>query len=113
MSPGNYARIMLEGFGEKAREFADWLEENGEDLKFLRYGFQFTKSNLQEEIVSGQLDKVVAEAVNRARDEGETRRAVVESVDDAWEVSLLKLAVDTARRSDGGNMEEWKRRGLL
>jgi hypothetical protein len=38
---------------------------------------------------------------------------VVESVDDAWEVSLLKLAVDTARRSAGGNMEEWKRRGLL
>ena len=99
--------------GEKAREFADWLEENGEDHKFLRYGFQFTKSNLQEEIVSGQLDKVVAEAVNRARDEGETRRAVVESVDDVWEVSLLKLAVDTARRSAGGNMEEWKRRGLL
>ena len=51
--------------------------------------------------------------MNRARDEGETRRAVVESVDDAWEVSLLKLAVDTARRSAGGNMEEWKRRGLL
>ncbi len=113
MSPGNYARIMLEGFGDKAREFADWLEENGEDLKFLRYGFQFTKSNLQEEIVSGQLDKVVAEAVDRAREEGETRRAVIEGVDDAWEVSLLKLAVDTARRSAGGNMEEWKRRGLL
>jgi len=113
LSPGNYARIMLEGFGEKAREFADWLEENGEDLKFLRYGFQFTKSNLQEEIVSGQLDKVVAETVHRAREEGETRRAVVQSVDDAWEVSLLKLAVDTARRSAGGNMEEWKRRGLL
>ena len=100
-------------YSRDLREFADWLEKNGEDLKFLRYGFQFTKSNLQEEIVSGQLDKVVAEAVNRARDEGETRRAVVESVDDAWEVSLLKLAVDTARRSAGGNMEECKRRGLL
>ena len=55
----------------------------------------------------------MAETVHRAREEGETRRAVVESVDDAWEVSLLKLAVDTARRSAGGNMEEWKRRGLL
>jgi hypothetical protein len=104
---------MLEGFGEKAREFADWLEQHGEELKFLRYGFQFTKSNLREEIVSGHLDHVVAEAVRHARDEGETRRAVVESIDDAWEVSLLKLAVDTARRSAGGNVEEWKRRGLI
>lgn len=113
VTPEHYARIVLEGFGEKAREFADWLEQHGDDLKFLRYGFQFTKSNLHEEVVSGRLENIVAEAVRRARDEGDTRRAVVESVDDAWEVSLLKLAVDTARRSAGGNVEEWKRRGLL
>jgi hypothetical protein len=113
VTPEHYAKIMLEGFGEKAREFADWLEQHGDELKFLRYGFQFTKSNLREEIVSGNLDYVVAEAVRHARDEGETRRAVVESIDDAWEVSLLKLAVDTARRSAGGNVEEWKRRGLI
>ncbi len=85
----------------------------GEDLKFLRYGFQFTKSNLSEEIVGGRLEKVIDEAVRRAREEGGARRAVLESVDDAWEVSLLKLAVDTARRSAGGNVEEWKRRGLI
>jgi hypothetical protein len=113
VTPEHYAKIMLEGFGDKAREFADWLEEHGDDLKFLRYGFQFTKSNLREEIVSGQLDKIVAEAVRRAREEGDTRRAVVESVDDAWEVSLLKLAVETARRSAAGNVDEWKKRGLL
>lgn len=113
VTPEHYAKIMLEGFGDKAREFADWLEEHGDDLKFLRYGFQFTKSNLREEIVSGQLDKIVAEAVRRAREEGDTRRAVIESVDDAWEVSLLKLAVETARRSAAGNVDEWKKRGLL
>jgi hypothetical protein len=113
VTPDHYAKIMLDGFGEKAREFADWLEQHGEDLKFLRYGFQFTKSNLHEEVVSGQLETVVAEAVRRARDEGDHRRAVIQSVDDAWEVSLLKLAVDTARRSAGVNVEEWKRRGLI
>lgn len=109
----HFARIMLEGFGERAREFADWLERHGEDLKFLRYGFQFTKSNMREEVVSGELDRVVAQAVREARDGGPSRRAVIESVDDAWEVSLLKLAVDTAQRSAGGNVEEWRRRGLL
>jgi hypothetical protein len=113
VTPEHYAKIVLDGFGEKAREFADWLERNGEDLKFLRYGFQFTKSNLSEEIVGGRLEKVIDEAVRRAREEGGARRAVLESVDDAWEVSLLKLAVDTARRSAGGNVEEWKRRGLI
>jgi len=86
VTPEHYARIVLEGFGDKAREFADWLEQHGDDLKFLRYGFQFTKSNLREEVVSGRLDNIVAEAVRRARDEGDTRRAVVESVDDEWAV---------------------------
>lgn len=113
VTPEHYAKIMLDGFGEKAREFADWLERRGEDLKFLRYGFQFTKSNLHEEVVSGCLENVVAEAARDARAGGATRRAVIESVDDAWEVSLLKLAVETAQRSSGANVEEWRRRGLI
>ena len=113
VTPEHYAKIMLDGFGEKAREFADWLEEHENDLKFLRYGFQFTKSNLREDVVSGRLDGVIADAVRRARDTGDSRQAVIEGVDDAWEVSLLKLAFDTARRSAGENVGEWKKRGLL
>ena len=113
MAPQHFAKIMLDGFGEKAREFADWLEDQGEHLKFLRYGFQFTKSNMREEIVSGALDRIIDRAVREAREDGTSRRAVIESVDDAWEVSLLKLAVETAQRSAGGNVEEWKKRGLI
>jgi len=113
VTPEHYAKIMLDGFGEKAREFADWLEQHENDLKFLRYGFQFTKSNLREDVVSGRLDGVIADTVRRARDTGDSRQAVIESVDDAWEVSLLKLAFDTARRSAGENVGEWKKRGLL
>lgn len=113
VAPHHFAKIMLDGFGERAREFADWLEGQGGDLQFLRYGFQFTKSNLREEVVDGELERIVAQAVGDARAEGVTRRAVIESVDDAWEVSLLKLAVETARRSAGGNVQEWKNRGLL
>lgn len=113
VAPQHFAKIMLDGFGEQAREFADWLENHGENLGFLRYGFQFTKSNLREEIVRGDLQAVLTQAVDEARTDGGTRRAVIEGVDDAWEVSLLKLAVETARRSAGGNVEEWRKRGLL
>lgn len=113
VAPQHFAKIMLDGFGEKAREFADWLEQHGEDLKFLRYGFQFTKTNLREEIVSGELPGIVEQAVRDARSGDGGRQAVIESVDDAWEVSLLKLAVETAQRSAGANVEEWKKRGLI
>ncbi len=113
VAPHHFAKIMLDGFGEKAREFADWLEQNGEDLKFLRYGFQFTKSNLREEIISGELPQIIDKAVRDAKTGGGSRQAVIESVDDAWEVSLLKLAVETAQRSAGPNVDEWKKRGLI
>lgn len=109
----HFAKIMLDGFGEKAREFADWLQEFGGDLQFLRYGFQFRKSDLHEEIVSGELGQVVERMVNEAKQDDNSRRAVVESVDEGWEVSLLKLAFDTAKRSAGGNVDEWKKRGLI
>jgi hypothetical protein len=59
------------------------------------------------------MDRVVERMVAEARGHGGGRRAVIESVDDAWEVSLLKLAFDTARRSAGGNVEEWRKRGLI
>jgi hypothetical protein len=51
--------------------------------------------------------------IREAKQDEHSRRAVVESVDDGWEVSLLKLAFDTARRSAGGNVDEWKKRGLI
>lgn len=113
VAPQHFAKIMLEGFGEKAREFADWLQESGGDLQFLRYGFQFRKNDLQEEIVSGELARVVEAMVKEAKQGEGSRRAVIESVDEGWEVSLLKLAFDTAKRSAGGNVDEWKKRGLI
>lgn len=113
VAPHLMARILLEGFGERAREFADWLQEQGDCLKFLRYGFQFSKTDLREEIVDGRIEAVIERILHEVRAGEHARSAVVEGVDDAWEVCLLKLAFDTAQRSAGGNIEEWKRRGLL
>jgi hypothetical protein len=62
---------------------------------------------------SGKMGFAMAEAARDARAGGDTRRAVIESVDDAWEVSLLKLAFDTAQRSSGANVGEWRKRGLM
>ena len=34
---------VLEGFGEEAGKYADWLRENGPDLRMLQYGFKIKK----------------------------------------------------------------------
>ena len=39
--------------------------------------------------------------------------AVIQGVDDAWEVCLLKFTIDLIERSSGGNLGDLRRRGLM
>jgi hypothetical protein len=47
------------------------------------------------------------------RREQDPLNTLIEGVDDAWEVCLMKFTSDLIRRSSGENMAEWKRRGFL
>ena len=113
MAPGHYARLMLEGFGEEARNFADWLENRPEKPAVLKYGFSFRKMDVVENIVHGSAD----EAADRIRagisPSDEPLSAIIQGVDDAWEVCLLKFTIDLVQQSAGGNMTDFRRRGLL
>lgn len=113
VSPNHFSKLLLEGFGEQARNYADWLERRPDKLAFLKYGFQFRKSEVVEEVVHSPLPDVVARiqsGINRAE---EPLTAIIEGVDDAWEVCLLKFTVDLVQQSAGGNMNDFRRRGLL
>ena len=39
--------------------------------------------------------------------------AVIQGVDDAWEVCLLKFTIDMIERSAGGNLGDFRKRGLI
>jgi hypothetical protein len=113
ISPGQYSKLLLEGFGEQARRFANWLENRPEKLAFLKYGFQFRKMDVVESIVHSPLDEVVARIRDGISKADESLTAVIMGVDDAWEVCLLKFTVDLIQQSAGENMTDFRRRGLL
>lgn len=113
VAPQHFSKLMLEGFGEGAREFADFLEQHGRDLKFLRYGFQFRKTDISEEIVHSPKEDVIGRLGEMLDAADEPMSTIIEGVDDAWEVCLLKFTFDLVQRSSGENVAEWKRRGLL
>jgi len=113
ISPGNYSKLLLEGFGEKARSFADWLEEHGEKLAFMKYGFQFRKMDVVESIVHSPVEEVIARVRDQISTAEEPLSAIIHGVDDAWEVCLLKFTVDLIQQSAGGNANDFRRRGLL
>ena len=113
VAPGNYSRLLLEGFGEKAQAFAEWLQSHSDRIAILKYGFQFRKTDVQENIVHRNLEDVIDRVRRSVTESTEPLSAILQGVDDAWEVCLLKFTMDLIQRSAGGNMGDFRRRGLI
>lgn len=113
ITPGFYHQAMLEGFGEKAGAFLDWLRDHERDLAILKYGFQFRKTDVSENIVRLPLEEVIAKLKQRVDQAEDPLSAIIQGVDEGWEVCLLKFASDMIQDSAGGNLGDFRRRGLL
>ena len=79
----------------------------------VRYGFQFRKTDVTENRVRDSMEAVIARTVRDVEASDEPLSAVIRGVDDAWEVCLLKFTIDLIERSSGGNVGDFRRRGLL
>ena len=113
LTPEHYSRLLLEGFGEKAAKYADMLRERMANMAVLRYGFQFRKTDVVENRVRDTMEAVVERTRHQVERSAEPLSAVIQGVDDAWEVCLLKFTIDLIERSSGGNMGDFRRRGLV
>jgi hypothetical protein len=113
ITPSHIQRMLMEGFGERAEGFVGWLRENAPELAVLKYGFQFRKTDLNDQIIHSPVGEVVArlrEEVDRAED---PLSAIIEGVDEGWEICLLKFATDMVQESAGDNLGDFRQRGLL
>ncbi len=113
VAPQHFHKMLLEGFGEQARRFADWLESHGDLVKILRYGFALKKTDIEEHILHEPMESVMGRLEEELRTSGNQQTALISGVDDAWEVCLLKFTSEVIRRSSGANLEDWQKRGLL
>ena len=113
LTPEHFSRLLLEGFGDKAQRYVDQLREYARNIAVLRYGFQFRKTNVTEETIRDSVDAVITRTKRRVEDAQEPLSAVIQGVDDAWEVCLLKFTIDMIERSAGGNLGDFRKRGLI
>lgn len=113
LTPDHYARMLLEGFGEKAQRYIDQLRERTREMAVLRYGFQFRKTDVTESTQRDSIEAVIARTKTQVENSGEPLSAVIQGVDEAWEVCLLKFTVDLIERSSGGNVGDFRKRGML
>jgi hypothetical protein len=113
LTPEHYCRLLVKGFGEKAQHYIDQLRENARNIAVLRYGFQFRKTDVTEETIRDSIDAVIGRTRRRVENANEPLSAIIQGVDDAWEVCLLKFTIDMIERSSGGNLGDFRKRGLI
>lgn len=113
LTPEHFSRLLLEGFSEKAQRYVDQLREQARSMAVLRYGFQFRKTDVTERMFHDPIEAVVARTKSQVEDLQEPLSAVIQGVDDAWEVCLLKFTIDMIERSAGGNIGDFRKRGLI
>ena len=113
IAPGHLQRLLLDGFGERAEQYMDWLQHNAGHLAVLKYGFQFRKTDVTESIVHSPVGEVIQRIKDQIDYAEDPLSAIIQGIDEGWEISLLKFASDLIQESSGSNMGEFRRRGLL
>jgi hypothetical protein len=111
VTPENMAKLLLDGFGEAANQFAQLLQSR--NAAFLKYGFQIRKDGVSEHIVHDSLPAVL-DRVNEQVPEGQRGgSAIIQGVDEGWEICLLKFTLELVEQSARINWFDLRRRGLL
>ncbi len=105
--------LEFEGFGEQAAAFAMWFKGRIQSAALLQYGFTFRKSDVTESLVHDSIENVRDRVVTETRDTGNPLAAVIQGVDDTWEICLLKFTIEMIQKSYRINKFDFKRRGLL
>lgn len=113
VSPHAEDNMMFEGFGDQADDFANWLRQQENADKFLKYGFLFKQTDITESLVHDPIEDVRERVLAEVTDANNPLNAVIEGVDDTWEISLLRFTVEMIQKSHGINLFDFKRRGLL
>lgn len=104
--------LNLEGFSDDAREYMESLvHRNGPHAPGLLYRYRNEPGGL--EIVSGQVPMVAQRIAEDLDQRGEDLAAVIQGMDQLWDVSLLNFIYEYTAASLTSNVSEMQARGLL
>ncbi len=106
ITPPSMTDEMLEGFGEEAQDYANWLKEHAQEMQMLKYGFKVQKTEINDYILSDSLETVVNRVKEDLAERDDPLGAVLVGVDRPWEVCLLKLMFELVQGSAPGNMQD-------
>ena len=95
-------------------EFKDFSAElHSVREAILRYGFRLKADNYTEYVVTDRLSAVTERVRAEVAQAGDELAAVIQGVDEPWDVALVELWMREVRRSADGNIRELQEQGKL
>ncbi|MGQ9661759.1 MAG: hypothetical protein ACUVWX_05380 [Kiritimatiellia bacterium] len=113
ITPEAYSKTILEGFGEEARKYIEWLKQHEREVRILQYGYRLKRESFNEHFVSGPIDTVVEQVKRDVAARDDPLAAVVKGVDEPWDVCLVKLFWEVIQKSALTNIRELEGHGLF
>ncbi len=113
IAPSDYSKMLLEGFGEEAQRYVEWLEKHNDDIHILRYGYTLKQEAFSEETVTGDFREVLERVKKDVEEKKDPYRAVVAGVDSPWDVCLVKLFWVMVRQSAKKNIMDMAKKHMF
>jgi hypothetical protein len=113
ITPDAYIQTALDGFGEGAHQYIEWLREHEKDIRVLQYGFRLKQEAFSEHTVTDSLDNIVNRVVDSVKTSNDPFGAVIVGVDDLWDVCLIKLFREVIQQSAAFNIQQMQQRSLF
>jgi hypothetical protein len=106
-----YYLLNLEGFSHPARKYLEKMAQEGQSSPALLYRYRNEFKSLS--IVSESIEQLARELTQKLERQGPAMAAVIEGVDELWDVSLLRFIHEFTLHSLQGNVADLERSGLL
>ena len=113
ITPEAYMDGAAEGFGEQARAYLEFLKQHEDSIRILQYGYKLSQEAFSEQVVTDSMEAVTARVVADVVERNEVFGAVIQGVDDPWDVALVELWRREVERRAGKNIRELGEKGKL
>ena len=113
ITPKGFSEIVAEGFGDAARGYIEWLRDNEENFRILQYGYHLKSDNFSEQVVTDSLAAVTERVRVEVERSGDRFSAVLQGVDEPWDIALVELWRREVDRSAKKNISELRESGRL
>jgi len=113
ITPANYSTTVLEGFGEQAQKYLEWLKEHEDSVRILRYGYTLKQEAFSEQVLSDTPEAVIERIKGEVGPRNDPFSAIIKGVDAPWDVCLVKLFWTVIQNSAQANIRELQERRMF